>query len=212
MMEALTLATGLGASAATGDPVAGRYKADAERCLECHGTAGEGQGYSNGEHGKFARLAGQQQAYIVKQIEDFRSGKRKHDFMAMMARSISDADLSDIAAYFAAEPAMPASVGRKPGGAVAATVPAAGTGQQLYQHGDGSRKVAACAACHGDQGQGLPGVGPVIGGQGQRYLAQQLQDWRSGARRNSPGGAMNQAVALLSDAEIEALAQYVSEM
>lgn len=209
------------AFAATGDPVAGRGKADAERCLECHGTAGEGQGYSNGEHGKFARLSGQQQAYIVKQIEDFRSGKRKHDFMAMMARSIGDADLADIAAYFAAEPAMSASAGSGTGAGagraalaarVAAPVPPAGSGQQLYQHGDDSRKVAACAACHGAAGQGMPGVAPVIGGQGQRYLAQQLHDWRSGARRNSPGGAMNQAIAPLSDAEIEALAQYVSEM
>ena len=206
------MAASTGAIAAKGDPLAGRDKADAERCLECHGTAGEGQGYSNGENGKFARLSGQQQTYIVKQIEDFRSGKRRHDFMAMMARSVSDADLADIAAYFASEPAMPAGAGRKPAGAVAATVPAAGTGQQLYQHGDGSRKVAACAACHGAGGQGVPGVAPVIGGQGQRYLAQQLHDWRSGARRNSPGGTMNQAIAPLSDAEIEALAQYVSEM
>lgn len=232
------------AIAGKGDPVAGRDKADAERCLECHGAAGVGQGYSNGEQGKFARLSGQQQAYIVKQVEDFRSGKRKHDFMAMMARSISDTDLADIAAYFASQPAMPASAANggapgagagagagasagaagggspgagsgtatRAGASVVFNVPPAGAGQQLYQRGDGSRRVAACAACHGAAGQGVAGVAPVIGGQGLRYLAQQLHDWRSGARRNSPGGAMNQAAAPLSDAEIEALAQYVSEM
>ena len=60
-----------------GDPVVGREKADAERCIECHGIDGQGQGHSNGPEGKFARLAGQDIAYFLKQIQDFRSGARK---------------------------------------------------------------------------------------------------------------------------------------
>jgi cytochrome c553 len=58
----------------------------------------------------------------------------------------------------------------------------------------------------------VAGVAPVIGGQGQRYLEQQLQDWRNGSRNNSAGGVMNQLAAPLTDAEIESLARYVSEM
>lgn len=81
-----------------GDAALGQGKADAERCIECHGADGQGQGHSNGPEGKFARLAGQQAAYIVKQIQDFRSGARKHDQMAIMARSITDEDAADIAA------------------------------------------------------------------------------------------------------------------
>lgn len=89
-----------------GDAALGQHKADAERCIECHGADGQGHGHSNGPEGKFARLAGQQAAYIVKQIQDFRSGARKHDQMAIMARSITDEDAADIAAYFASLPSM----------------------------------------------------------------------------------------------------------
>ena len=188
-------------AAPPGDPVAGKDKADAERCLECHGVAGEGQGFSNGTEGKFARLGGQHPDYIIKQVQDFRSGRRKNDFMKMIASGISDADLADIAAYFAAQPAMPAGAAPKNDAA-----------HRLYVNGDPARKLPACAGCHGEGGKGTAGVGPVIGGQGLRYLEQQLQDWRNGSRSNSAGGIMNQLTAPLTDAEIEALARYVSEM
>lgn len=191
-----------------GDPVAGRDKADTERCLECHGSAGEGQGYSNGSDGKFARLDGQYPAYIVKQIEDFRSGRRQHEFMKMMAASISDADLADIAAYFGAAPAMASGAER------AGAQPALhGGAARLFAQGDAARGVAACASCHGADGRGLAAAaGPVIAGQGRRYLEQQLQDWRSGFRRNSAGSVMNQQAARLTDADISALAGYLSQL
>lgn len=203
-------------AAPAGDALAGREKADSERCLECHGGSGEGQGFSVGDDGKFARLGGQQPAYIIKQIEDFRSGRRKHEFMKMMATSISDTDLADIAAYFATLAPMPA--GARAGGGEPSPAPAsvalaaADPAPRLYVHGDPARKLPACAACHGAGGVGTAGVGPVIGGQGRRYLAQQLFEWRDGTRANSAGGVMNQLAAPLSDTEIEALARYVSEM
>ncbi|MQA20133.1 c-type cytochrome [Rugamonas sp. FT103W] len=197
-------------AAPRGDPVVGREKADSERCLECHGGSGEGQGFSVGTDGKFAKLGGQYPEYIIKQIQDFRSGKRKHEFMKMMATGISDADLADIAAYFATLPPMPAAA-KSAQAHQQATAPLSHA-QQLYAQGDPARKLPACTSCHGEGGKGTAGAGPVIGGQGQRYLEQQLHDWRSGSRNNSAGGVMNQFAAPLSDAEIEALARYVSEM
>lgn len=188
-------------AALRGDPVAGKEKAESERCLECHGASGPGQGNSNGSDGKFAKLGGQDREYIVKQIEDFRSGRRKHAFMAMMANSISDADVADIAAYFEGEQKM--ASGAAPRNAVA---------QRLFQHGDPARQLAPCISCHGANGQGAGAAGPVIGGQGVRYLAEQMFNWRSGERSNSVGGVMNQLAKPLSDEEIEALAHYVSEM
>ncbi|WP_371868076.1 c-type cytochrome [Pseudoduganella rivuli] len=190
-----------------GNAEAGRVKAEAERCLECHVQPGIAQGHSAGEDGKFARLGGQQHAYIVKQVQDFRAGRRKNDFMAMMANSVSDEDVADIAAYFAAQPAMPAAA--KEGGKGGATP---GVAAVLFRQGDAARKVAACAACHGAGGEGIAGVAPVIGGQGRRYLSQQLHNWRSGERSNAPGPGMREAAAGLTDSEIEALALYVSEM
>ncbi len=201
--QAALLAGLLSAALAQGDAESGRIKADSERCLECHGQAGVGQGHSAGEDGKFARLDGQQHAYIVKQVEDFRAGRRKGDFMAMMAASVSDQDVADIAAYFAAQPAMAAAKAAPQEARYSAIA-------QLFRQGDATRQLMACAACHGGTGEGLAGAGPVIGGQGRRYLAQQLHNWRSGERSNHP--AMRAAAARLTDAEIDALAHYVSEM
>lgn len=186
------------AAAAAGDPKIGKDKAESERCLECHAEAGPGQGLSHGSDGKLARLDGQDAAYLVKQVRDFRSGARRHEFMSMMARTIDDADLADIAAYFAALP--------KPDSTPAADPLA----QRLVEQGDATRGVIACATCHGAGGAGGAAAGPVLKGQGKAYLAQQLHDWRAGLRANSPGSVMTLQAKALSDAEIESLARYLS--
>ena len=187
-------------AAARGDAVLGKEKSEAERCQECHGP--QGQGSLSEPDGKFAKLAGQYPEYIVKQIRDFRSGARKNDVMAIMARSIDDGDLADIAAYFAAQDRMRGD--GKGGGADA---------RQLFAQGDAARGIAACASCHGEQGQGKS-IGkerfPVIGGQDARYLERQLADWRAGERRNSPGAVMNRVAQSLTDREIKSLAAYLS--
>lgn len=187
-----------------GDPVLGKEKADSERCIECHGIEGHGAGHANGPEGKFAKLAGQQPAYILKQIQDFRSGARRHDQMAIMARSVSDEDVRDIAAYFASQKPM-----RGEGVAQSERVQQA---RALFVQGDASRGIAACATCHGDQGEGRPAMPevPRIGGQEWRYLDKQLREWRSGERRNAPDGVMNRVTRALRDEEIEALASYLS--
>lgn len=171
-----------------GNVEAGRIKSESERCQECHGADGNG----NGQDGKFARLAGQYPAYIVKQLQDFRSGARKHDTMMIMAKSLEEADLADIAAYYGGLSAMRGEP----------THADTQTAQRLF---------AACAACHGAQGKGNGNAAfPVIGGQDVKYLRNQLLAWRSGERRNSPGGAMNEATKGLTDAEIDVLAHYLS--
>jgi len=187
--------------ALVGDANLGREKADSERCIECHGLDGQGQGHSNGPEGKFARLAGQHPAYIVKQIQDFRSGARKHDQMAIMARSITDQDAADIAAHFSALPAMKGD---------AKDISEAG--RRLYEQGDATRGVTACASCHGIDGRGMgfQALAPAIAGQEWRYLDKQLRDWRSGDRKNSPGQVMSEVTRQLTDADIEALATHLS--
>lgn len=185
-----------------GNPLLGREKIDSERCQECHGIDGQGAGHANGPEGKFAKLAGQDAAYLVKQMQDFRSGARKHDQMAIMARSVSDEDVRDISAYFASLPVMKGEPDPKAAAASA-------IGQRLYEQGDATRGVPACASCHSPQAQGAA-LAPRIAGQEWRYLDKQLRDWRSGDRKNSPDGVMNKALAPLTDAEIEALATHLA--
>lgn len=184
-----------------GDPVIGREKAESERCIECHGVEGHGAGHANSTEGKFAKLAGQHPDYILKQIQDFRSGVRKHDQMAIMARSVSDEDVLDIAAYFASQARMNGQDGDLHE-----------LGKGIFEQGDAARGVLPCASCHGVKGKGLEGnrLAPIVGGQEWRYLDKQLRDWRSGERRNSAQGVMNKVTSALTDKEIEALADYLA--
>lgn len=186
-----------------GDAIAGKEKSEDNRCQECHGPDGNGQGPATGAAGKFAKLAGQYPDYITKQISEFRSGERKHDLMLIMARNIDDTDAADIAAYFASQTKMHGD------GSGKNTI-----AQTLFVQGDVSRNILPCASCHGVDGKGLDVTGvknnPIIGGQEWQYLEKQLQDWRSGERHNSAGGVMNTIAKQLTDAEIKALTDYIS--
>lgn len=196
------IANASGTGAPQGDAIAGKEKSDSERCIECHSIDPRTSGPNNGTGGKFAKLTGQSSAYIVKQIRDFRSGARRHDFMAMMARSVDDADIADIAAYFAGLPVMRGDGARD-------VAPA----RELYLRGDPARGVTACVECHGDAGKGRAAgaaTAPVIGGQEAHYLERQLTEWRSGERHNSADGAMNRVTQTLTDREIQALASYLA--
>lgn len=188
-----------------GNPVAGRQKADDERCQECHGHDGNANDIEDGigNIGKFPRLAGQLPEYLQKQLRDFRSGARQNDTMLIMARSVSDADMADIAAYFASQKLL--------GDQVAADL----AGHRLFVEGDATRGIPACISCHGDKGQGKR-VGdltiPRIAGQHQRYLAKQLTEWKRDERRNSVGHVMNEIARKLTDSDIEHLAAHLASM
>lgn len=187
-----------------GDAIAGKEKSEDNRCQECHGPDGNGQGPATGAAGKFAKLAGQYPDYITKQISEFRNGERKHDLMLIMAKSIDDKDAVDIATYFANQKKMQGDGSGK--NAIA---------QSLFIQGDTSRNILPCASCHGAEGKGFNVMTttqsiPIIGGQEWRYLEKQLQDWRSGERHNSAGNVMNAIAKQLTDTEIQLLTDYIS--
>lgn len=191
---------------AKGDPVAGKTRSDDARCQECHGHDGNASDIEDGiaNIGKFPKLAGQLPGYIAKQISNFRSGVRNHETMAIMARGVSDDELVDIAAYFASQQHMH---GDGSGNNA--------LGRRLFAEGDAGRAIPPCAACHGARGQGVAQAEvlyPAIGGQHRRYLQKQLLEWKAGVRTNSPAGLMNGIAGALSDAEIEALADYISSL
>ena len=186
---------GAGASHAA-DPQAGARKADAERCIECHGVEGQGDGHGAASHVRFAKLAGQRADYLVQQLMAFRNGTRRSDVMRLNVSHLNDADLRDLAAYYASRSPMRAET------AVVAT-----GAPELAVHGDGTRRITACVSCHHPQASSAV---PRLAGQDERYLAQQLEDFRSGWRSAPVASGMNEVARRLSDAEIRALAAYLA--
>ncbi|MCV2361275.1 c-type cytochrome [Paucibacter sp. TC2R-5] len=181
----------------------GHEKGDTERCFECHGE--NGQGPAHHSEGIFAKLAGQPADYLLRQIEHFRSNKRDNASMALMARTVSTEDLQDIAAYFAALPPMRGSSGT--GSRLNARA------EQLLAQGDASKGIAACAACHGEQGRGIAGqAAPVLAGQDLNYLKRQLWTLRDGSRSEVAPAVMGPVARQLSDADIDALISHLSAL
>lgn len=193
----------------SGNAAAGKAKAEDERCAECHGV--DGNIHAPNESAKIPKLAGQSPDYLLKQFQDFRSGERHNDFMAMMTRNLDDSDVVDVLAWYSSQPAMSGE------GSINAQ------GQKLFLEGDTQRGIQACASCHGVNGKGVsepvagypdlaPELIPIIGGQDWHYLDQQLRDWRAGIRANSQDGVMNSVTKNLTDAEISALNDFLSAL
>ncbi|HHI76707.1 MAG TPA: cytochrome c4 [Gammaproteobacteria bacterium] len=175
-----------------GDAAAGKTKA--ATCAGCHGADG------NSPAPNFPKLAGQHASYILKQLQDFKSGKRKDATMTAMVAPLSDQDMENLAAYFASQKVKPGKTAEDK----------LELGQMVYRAGNASSGVAACAACHSPTGSGNPQAKfPALNGQHAQYVAKQLKDFRSGTRSNDPGSMMRGVAAKMSDAEIEAVAQYV---
>ncbi len=84
--------------------------------------------------------------------------------------------------------------------------------QRLYHEGDPSRGLMACAACHGEQGQGLGPANPPLAGQPAPYLAEQLGRWRTAKRRNDPGNVMLRISQLLTPSESRLVADYAASL
>lgn len=180
----------------SGNPASGKRKVQTENCQECHGESGVGLSPST------PKLTGQYADYIVKQLQNFQSGERKHPVMNVMAEGLSEDDIADIAAWFSGNKTMQ---GDRP----FASLPA----KDLFTRGDMTRNILPCKSCHGETGKGKfseTGSYPVIGGQHMIYLREQLRNWRAGSRTNSPCGVMNVIAKYLNDDEIEALANYIS--
>jgi cytochrome c553 len=179
------------AAATQPDPAKGAVAAAA--CQACH--------LADGSRGLPANpiLQGQHPEYIIKQITEFKEGKRKNAVMTGMAATIPDAEVANIAAFYAGKQAKPGFAKNKETLAL---------GEQIYRGGILARQVPACAGCHSPDGAGLPAQYPRLGGQHADYTESQLNNFRSGARSNSP--QMMAIAAKLNDREIKALADYVA--
>lgn len=172
-------------------------KINVSACESCHGKNGVGKD-------EFPRLAGQESTYIVKQLQDFRAGKRSNPKMQPVAKSMSEADIANYAAYFSKLP--------QPAAKPATEDPALlAQGESLAKNGDWPHGIPGCFQCHGEKGQGISPDFPQISGHPARYISNQIANWKSGARSNDPVGLMKSVADKLTDEQIKAVAAYLSQ-
>ncbi|ADI28675.1 c-type cytochrome [Methylotenera versatilis] len=161
-------------------------------CSACHGVDGNSVITAN------PKLAGQHPEYLVKQLTEFKSGKRANAVMSGMASALSDEDMKNLAAYFSNQKLKLAAAKSNGAGSL---------GEKIYRGGIAATGVPACAACHGATGSGLPKQFPRLGGQHTDYVLTQLRTFRTGERANAP--MMMTIATKMTDAEMAAVADYV---
>ncbi len=196
---ALLLAlTSAGAACAAAAPPAfkpdlARGQAVAAVCQACH-TA-------DGSRGLTANpiLQGQHPEYLVKQLTEFKAGRRKNAIMLGFASTLSEDDMKHVAAFYASKTA-PTGFARNKDTVL--------LGERIYRGGIAERKVPACAGCHSPNGAGIPAQYPRLGGQHAEYTEAQLLTFRSGERANS--AQMTTIAGKMKDHEIKAVADYIA--
>ena len=180
------------AKAAKPDLAAGANKFG-QVCVACHAADGNSMIPAN------PKLAQQHPEYLVKQLQEFKSGKRANAVMAGFAAMLSDDDMRNISYWLAKQQA-------KPGAATDEELVA--LGERIYRGGIAERNVPACAGCHSPNGAGIPSQFPRLGGQHAEYTATQLRTFRSGERANN--AVMMGVASRMNDKEIAAVSDYIA--
>jgi cytochrome c553 len=161
-------------------------------CAACHGADGNSAITLN------PKLAGQHPEYLLKQLTNFKEGKRANAVMAGMVANLSKEDMQGLAKHFAAQKQ---TLGKAKSNGVGSL------GEKIYRGGIAATGVPACAACHGANGAGIPKQYPRLSGQHADYNLQQLRTLRTGERANAP--MMMTIAAKMTDAEMQAVADYM---
>ena len=180
---------------AKGDATAGQTKSAI--CAACHGADG------NSMVPNWPKLAGQHEQYLLRQLELIKSGARSVPEMAGITPGLSEQDMADISAYFAAQ--------TNTGGV--ADESSVELGERIYRAGNADSVVPACMACHGPAGEGNPLAGyPALAGQHPVYTSNMLTKYRAGenwGEKDAPSQIMNGSASELTDEEISAVASYI---
>ena len=164
-----------------------------QMCVACHAADGNSSTPAN------PKLAQQHPEYLVKQLQEFKSGKRANAIMAGFAAGLSDDDMRNIAYWLADQEGKPGAATEKD---------LVTLGERIYRGGIADRQIAACAGCHSPNGAGIPAQYPRLAGQHAEYTSTQLKSFRSGERKNS--AQMTGVAAYLTDKEITAVSDYIA--
>jgi len=167
----------------------GRGATLALRCTMCHGARGLSKADT-------PNLAGQYPIAIYKELLDFKSGARASAVMGPIVSDLSDADMRDLASYYAYLP-------RETDARSAVGAP------QIVANGAPMRGIAPCGSCHG--ALELKVGAAWLGGQPRDYLHAQLQAFSSGARHNDIGEQMRNVARAMTAEEIDAASRFYAE-
>ncbi|MFP5466761.1 MAG: c-type cytochrome [Gammaproteobacteria bacterium] len=162
-------------------------------CVACHAADGNSTTPEN------PKIAGQHPEYLMKQLQEFKSGKRENAIMKGFAATLSDDDMRNIAWWLADQKA-------KEGAATDKDL--VRLGERIYRGGIADRQIAACAGCHSPNGAGIPSQYPSLSGQHAGYTEAQLKAFRDGTRKNN--AQMTGVAAKMNDREIKAVADYIA--
>ena len=178
---------------AKGDTIFNATPANSQSCASCHNADGNSAIAAN------PKLAQQHPEYILKQLQDFKSGKRKSAIMKPYASALSDEDMRNVAWFVGSKTVKPGFAKEKD---------LVSLGEKIYRGGIADRTIPACASCHSPNGAGLPAQYPRLGGQHADYTSAQLVAFRDGVRANSP--QMTGVAAKMNDREIKAVSDYIA--
>lgn len=169
-----------------------------QTCAACHGI----NGISNNP--EWPNLAGQHIEYLIKQLQDYKANKtRQEPTMYAFVSILNDNDIKDIAQYYAS---LKQSTCHNKFENLA-------RGKKIYTHGDMSKHITACIACHGPDGSGNAQAGfPLLSGQNTNYTINQLKAFKENKRRNDINKIMRDISKHMSKDDIQAVAEYICSL
>lgn len=182
-------------TASTADDIATGARLAAQHCASCHGANGQGS------TADFPSLAGQNEKYIIKQLQDFASGVRDSAVMESKAAVLSDCSIRALAKFYHSQ---------KPHSKPATDPALAAVGAFVYDRGNPYSGLPACVSCHGTGGRGRAEL-PRLAGQNTLYVERQLHLFADKGRTND-ANVMNMIAKRMSELEIKAVAEYIGAM
>ena len=163
-------------------------------CVACHAVDGNSAIPSN------PKLAGQHAEYLSRQLEYFKQGIRENAVMEGMVANLSTKDFDNLGHYFENQTLKLSSAKSNGKGSL---------GEKIFRAGIADKKLPACASCHGPSGHGIPGQFPRLNAQHSDYTISQLNAYKNGLRKNEVAKMMATIAQRLSDAEMQAVADYI---
>lgn len=167
----------------------------ANLCASCHGEDG------NSAVPLFPKLAGQQAVYLLRELKDYKSGKRASEVMGPIVAGLSEEDLANLAAFYASQKPAPGTVTEP------SLLP---VGKTLYLKGNDQSGIPTCESCHEVDGAGS-GKFPRVAGQNVEYTLEQFRLYAAGKRTNGTR-VMKTIAERMTEQETRAVAEYMASM